>query len=206
MWGRSGGDSWSSLPFTALRAAAALAYHLPGVRVRVSADAVGREVGTIADGADAVHPAEFRELVGRAIEERSLDAVRSGLALPPGGPVVVEVGATAPTVVLGSGVLGTSGASGWSYSFATDVPWHDPIAVVLDQTPLRTADGGSSLDDVVTALREATIDSLADDVAAVVVVTVRRGVTDGAPTFERLAGDLGAVLGAIHPLSHAVRG
>lgn len=195
-----------SLPAVELRAAASLAYHLPGIRLVLQSGVQRRTVGTVVDGVEAFHPSTFRELVSCSIADGSLRLFRQELALPETAPVQVGLEALPPSRVVGSGVIESTGAAGITCSFATEEWWDDPMSVVLDQTPVRRDDGTTSLDDVVAALSSARVDCVLDEVLAVTLVTVRCADDADPATHERLAIDLGSALGAVIDFDHVLRG
>ncbi|MUH52050.1 MAG: hypothetical protein F2789_12660 [Actinobacteria bacterium] len=164
--------------------------------VRIECGDQVRIVGTIVGGRDAIHPGDFRDLVGLAIQVDSLEPLRRVLNLPSWVPIDVSLIPTEPScLVRPGGVVRSVARRGSVYLFATDLRWQFTLSLLLDSTAsMRAAMSPvSGAEPFLEAMHAAEVDSLYDEVVAITVVTVRNRL-DAAPstdaTIERLCRDI----------------
>ena len=158
-----------------LRAAAALAYHLPGVGLTLHLDETTIVVGGIRDGADALHPADLRALVGHALEVESTVPLTDGLgALPHIGVSISWTESTSLLPTVDSLVLRSSNpdGDGEHWVFTTDVWWERSVPALLEFEG-SGAEDQQFVDSLLEALRSVEVWSLYDDVLALTVVSVQ---------------------------------
>lgn len=175
----------SAAPYPQLRAAAALAFQIPALGVQLSSGSLVRTVGTLVDGPDLVHPADFRELVATAMEARSLEAIYLGVDLPVGDAIDVRLFSRRnDCVARPGGVIRVDSTSGLLHVFATDLWWPDTLSVLLDQTEVAgilSARFGQ-IDPYLDVVQSITMNSVLDDAVDISLISVHHPYRAGAPT------------------------
>jgi hypothetical protein len=171
----------SAAPYPQLRASAALAYQVPMLGVQLTSGSRVREVGTLVDGTDQVHPADFRELVATAVETNSLEPIYVGLDLPLGQAIEVRlISRSSECVARPGGVIRSGSTAGVMYLFATDLWWPATVSVLLDET--ATASIVSSrfgqIDQYLDIVQAVAVDSAFDDALSISMITVRHPRSD----------------------------
>lgn len=157
-----------------LRAAAALAYHLPGVGLTLHLDETAIVVGGIRDGADALHPADLRELVAHALTAESTLPLTDGLGAAPQSGVSINWTDTSTLLPTVDSIILRSprpDGEGEHWVFTTDVWWERSLPMVLEHEG-SGAEDEQFVESLLEALRSLEVWSLYDDALALTVVSV----------------------------------